>query len=228
MCGLGERRDNVTVSVNASPTNLLEPGFTDFLRELLTRHGLPPEALVLEVTETSLIANLEGTKRVVEELRDLGVIVSIDDFGAGFTSLAYLSDLAVGRAKLDGVFITDLASGDRERDIELVRATIELGHAMGLRVVAECIENKRHSRPALRARVRPRQGYSIGRPMPGEGIFPRSDRAERIGRRSHRIGTSPRQWSGSWASATPTGHHHHDRSASYERLRIIRTSSSRW
>jgi EAL domain-containing protein (putative c-di-GMP-specific phosphodiesterase class I) len=67
--------------------------------------------LVLEVTETSIIANLEGTKSVIEELRDLGVVVSIDDFGAGFTSLAYLSDLAVGELKLDGVFIIDLAPG---------------------------------------------------------------------------------------------------------------------
>jgi predicted signal transduction protein with EAL and GGDEF domain len=78
----------------------------------------------------------------MEELRDLGVVVSIDDFGAGFTSLAYLGDLAVDELKLDGVFIIDLAVGNKERDIELVRATIELGHAMGLRVVAECIEDK--------------------------------------------------------------------------------------
>ena len=148
----------VTVSVNASPTNLLDSGFTDLVRDLLIRHGLPTEALVLEVTETSIIANLEGTKRVIEELRDLGVVVSIDDFGAGFTSLAYLSGLAVGELKLDGIFITGLAAGNRERDLELVRATIELGHAMGLRVVAECIEDK----PTLdllsrsRMRCRPR------------------------------------------------------------------------
>jgi diguanylate cyclase (GGDEF)-like protein len=168
----------ITVSVNASPTNLLDSGFTAFVQQLLTRHGLPAEALVLEVTETSIIANLEGTKRVVEELRDLGVVVSIDDFGAGFTSLAYLSDLAVGELKLDGVFITDLAAGGRERDVELVRATIELGHAMGLRVVAECIEDKRTLDLLSDLGCDLGQGYFIGRPLPADRLSFRSDPAD--------------------------------------------------
>jgi diguanylate cyclase len=163
----------VTVSVNASPTNLLESGFTDQVQELLTRHGLPAEALVLEVTETSIVANLEATKRVVRTLRDGGVVVSIDDFGAGFTSLAYLSDLAVGELKLDGVFITGLAAGDRERDIELVRATIELGHAMGLRVVAECIEDQPTLDLLSDFGCDLGQGYFIGRPVPADRLsFP--------------------------------------------------------
>ena len=169
---------SITVSVNASPTNLLESGFTDYLQELLTRHGLPAEALVLEVTETNIIANLERTKRVVRKLRDLGVVVSIDDFGAGFTSLAYLSDLAVGELKLDGVFITGLAAGDRERDIELVRATIELGHAMGLRVVAECIEDKPTLDLLCDLGCDLGQGYFIGRPVPADRLTFRTERAD--------------------------------------------------
>ena len=165
----------VTVSVNASPTNLLDPGFTDLVWDLLNRHGLPAQALVLEVTETSIIANLEGTKRVIEELRDLGVVVSIDDFGAGFTSLAYLSDLAVGELKLDGIFVTDLAAGNRERDLELVRATIELGHAMGLRVVAECIEDKQTLDLLADLGCDLGQGYFISRPMPADRLSFRSE-----------------------------------------------------
>jgi EAL domain-containing protein (putative c-di-GMP-specific phosphodiesterase class I) len=168
----------VTVSVNASPTNLLESGFTDYVQELLTGHGLPPEALVLEVTETSIIANLEGTTRVVRTLRDAGVVVSIDDFGAGFTSLAYLSDLAVGELKLDGLFVTGLATGDRERDIELVRATIELGHAMGLRVVAECIEDQATLTLLSELGCDLGQGFFIGRPVPADRLSFRYDGAE--------------------------------------------------
>jgi diguanylate cyclase (GGDEF)-like protein len=168
----------VTVSVNASPTNLLEPEFTNFVQEILARHGLPAEALVLEVTETNIIANLEGTKRVVRKLRDLGVVVSIDDFGAGFTSLAYLSDLAVGELKLDGVFITGLAAGDRERDIELVRATIELGHAMELRVVAECIEDEPTLDLLSDLGCDLGQGYFIGRPVPADKLSFRFDGAD--------------------------------------------------
>jgi diguanylate cyclase (GGDEF)-like protein len=161
---------SITVSVNASPTNLLDSGFTDLVRDLLDRHGLPAEALVLEVTETSIIANLEGTRRVIEELRDLGVVISIDDFGAGYTSLAYLGDLAVGELKLDGIFITDLAAATRERDVELVRATIEFGHAMGLRVVAECIEDKQTLDLLTDLGCDLGQGYFISRPTPADRI----------------------------------------------------------
>ena len=71
----------------------------------------------------------------------MGIVVSIDDFGEGFTSLAYLSSLSVGELKLDRKFITDLEAGGKERDLELVRATIRLGHDMELRVVAEGIED---------------------------------------------------------------------------------------
>ena len=98
------------VSVNISATNLLDAGFTGLVRDLLERHDFPPSALVLEITETSIITDFDRSGRVIEELRDLGVVVSIDDFGAGFTSLAYLSSLAVGELKLDRTFITDLTS----------------------------------------------------------------------------------------------------------------------
>ena len=102
----------MSVSVNVSATNLLDAGFTDLVRELLERHELPADALVLEITETSIITEFERSKLVIEKLRDLGLVVSIDDFGAGFTSLAYLSSLAVGELKLDRTFITPLATGE--------------------------------------------------------------------------------------------------------------------
>jgi diguanylate cyclase len=131
----------LTVSVNVSATNLLEPGFTPMIRELLERHELPSDALVVEITETSVITEFERSKHVIDELRALGVIVSVDDFGAGFTSLAYLSSLAVGELKLDRSLITGLTTGDWEGNPALVSATIELGHSLGLRVVAEGIED---------------------------------------------------------------------------------------
>ena len=131
----------MVVSVNVSPTNLLEPGFSDIVRSHLERNNLPASALVLEITETCMISEFENSRRVIEELRDLGVVVSIDDFGAGVTSLAYLSSLAVGELKLDRSFIQGLVGGESYRDLDLVRSTIELGHAMGLRIVAEGIED---------------------------------------------------------------------------------------
>ncbi len=162
----------VAISVNISTSNLLEPGFTELVGGLMTEYALPPTALVLEMTETSIISDFERSRAVIEELRSLGLIVSIDDFGAGFTSLAYLGSLAVGELKLDRSFITGLASGKRTRDTELVRATIDLGHALGLRVVGEGVEDETTLDLLYRLGCDLAQGFCISRPQPaGELSF---------------------------------------------------------
>ncbi|MGC9960437.1 MAG: bifunctional diguanylate cyclase/phosphodiesterase [Acidimicrobiales bacterium] len=158
----------VAISVNISTSNLLDAGFTDLVSSLLDLHDLPPEALVLEMTETSIISDFERSSQVIEDLRDLGLVVSVDDFGAGFTSLAYLSSLAVGELKLDRTFITGLASGERKRDPELVRATIDLGHALGMRVVAEGVEDEATLELLHDLGCDLAQGYCISRPKPAD------------------------------------------------------------
>ena len=163
-----------TVAVNVSPTNLLEPGFVDMVRGRLDRHELPADGLVLEITETCVISEFETSRRVIEELRDLGIIVSIDDFGAGVTSLAYLSNLAVRELKLDRTFIMGIAEGDRDRDLDLVRSTIDLGHAMGLRIVAEGIEDTATLDLLSQLGCDIAQGYCISRPKPAAELAFRS------------------------------------------------------
>lgn len=161
----------MTVAVNVSPSSLLEPGFTDLVSESLNSCQLPPDALIIEITETSVVADFERSNQVITTLRQLGVIVSIDDFGAGFTSLAHLSSLAVGELKLDRTFITGLGiDGDRDRDLQLVRATIELGHAMGLRVVAEGIEDAATLELLSELGCDLAQGYYICTPKPADEI----------------------------------------------------------
>ena len=108
-----EGRD-LSVSINVSATNILDAGFTDLIREQLARHRLPGSALVLEITETTVISDFERCKRVTAELAELGCVVSIDDFGAGFTSLPFLSRLAVGELKLDRTFLSGLGGGRRQ------------------------------------------------------------------------------------------------------------------
>jgi len=164
----------LTVAVNVSPTNLLEPGFVDMVRAELERHQLPADALVLEITETCVIAEFETSRRVIEALRDLGIVVSIDDFGAGVTSLAYLSNLAVRELKLDRTFIAGLAAGDSDRDLDLVRSTIELGHAMGLRIVAEGIEDSATLALLADLGCDFAQGYCISKPRPAGELAIRS------------------------------------------------------
>jgi len=158
----------LTVSVNVSATNLLDRGFIELVGARLTHHSLPAGALILEITETTVIREFERCKRVIAQLRDLGLAVSIDDFGAGFTSLAYLGSLAVSEIKLDRAFIAGLTAADRGR--QLVRATIDLGHALGLRVVAEGIEDRATLELLTSIGCDIGQGYFISRPKPAEDI----------------------------------------------------------
>jgi EAL domain-containing protein (putative c-di-GMP-specific phosphodiesterase class I) len=148
----------------------LEAGFLTLIRELLNLHDLPGESVVIEITETTIITDFLRAQAVILQLRDLGIVVSIDDFGAGFTSLAYLSSLAVGELKLDRTFITSLNAEGNGREMELVRATINLGHDMGLRVVAEGIEDVETLDLLGDLGCDLAQGYFISRPSPANKL----------------------------------------------------------
>ena len=161
----------ISVAVNISPTNLLDPEFPGLVRALLRRHGVQPGQLVLEITETCVIREFERSKGVVETLRAEGVVVSIDDFGSGFTALAYLSGLAVGQLKLDRGFVTRLGTIRHERDLQLVRSTIDLGHALDMHVVAEGIEDRETLDLLRELGCDVAQGFLIGHPSPPE-TFP--------------------------------------------------------
>jgi diguanylate cyclase (GGDEF)-like protein len=155
----------LAVSVNISSSNLLDPGFINLVRTALRRHRVPASTLILEITETTIIRDFEGCKQVIEELRALGIGISVDDFGAGFTSLAYLGSLPVTELKLDRTFIGALAANSREQDVKLVRATIDLGHALGLLVVAEGIETCATLELLALLGCDRAQGYFTGRPV---------------------------------------------------------------
>jgi diguanylate cyclase (GGDEF)-like protein len=157
---------DVSVCVNLSSTNLHDPQLPQLVRAALTRHRVAPGSLVLEVTETTAITDFNRSQQTIKLLRDLGLVVSVDDFGAGFTSLAYLSSLAVDELKLDRSFIHGLASAPDARNQALVRSTIELAHALGLRVVAEGIEDEECLELLVELGTDLAQGYLISRPLP--------------------------------------------------------------
>jgi diguanylate cyclase (GGDEF)-like protein len=158
----------LAISVNVSSSNLLDPGFIDVVRSALRRHRVPAAALILEITETTIIRDFAACQSAIEELRGLGLGVSIDDFGSGFTSLAYLGSLPITELKLDRTFIEGLSTHGREQDVKLVRATIELGHALGLLVVAEGIETLATLELLSLLGCDRAQGYFTGRPVPAE------------------------------------------------------------
>jgi len=160
----------LAVSVNVSASDLLDPAFPGLVKQLLAKHELTSDALVLEMTETTAIADFERSQLAIQQLHDLGLVVSVDDFGAGFTSLAYLGSLAVGELKLDRSFITRLAEAGEGRDLALVRATVELAHALGLRVVAEGVEDNHCLGLLTGVRCDLVQGYVISKPKPADEL----------------------------------------------------------
>ncbi len=162
----------LTVSVNVSATNLLDSGFSGSVMAVLARHDVAPASLILEITETTIIRDFDLCKLVIAQLRNLGLGVSIDDFGAGVTSLAYLGSLAASELKLDRSFLSRLATGDTERNVALVRATIALGHKLNMRVVAEGIEDVDALNLLTAIGCDLAQGYYISQPMRAQDLGP--------------------------------------------------------
>lgn len=152
------------VAVNLSATNLLDVELPAEVARLLTVYGLPPSALMLEITETVLMADSIRAKTVVEALHRLGVGLSIDDYGTGYSSLAYLQDLAVDELKLDRSFIARLTADPRSAAI--VRSTVELAHSLGLQLVAEGVEDDATLVALHGYGCDLSQGYHHSRPLP--------------------------------------------------------------
>ncbi len=161
---------DVSIAVNLSARHLSDLALPEQIRACLDRHALPADALELEVTETLVMIDPARARRVLAGLRDLGVALAIDDFGTGYSSLAYLRRLQVHELKIDKSFVLNLASS--EEDAVIVRSTIELGHNLGLRLVAEGIEDQ-PAMDLLRSWGCDRaQGYHISRPLPEETVLP--------------------------------------------------------
>ena len=126
------------IAVNLSTRSLLDQGLPEDVRRLLARHGLPAEALELEITESTIMADPERARGTLDALNALGVSLAIDDFGTGYTSLAYLRDLPVDTLKIDRAFISGMQ--EHERDLIIVRSIIDLARNLGMQVVAEGVE----------------------------------------------------------------------------------------
>ena len=152
----------LTVSINASPRNLSDPGFDDRLMWACDSAGIAPNRIEIEFTEGMLAANPERAIRQLERLRAQGVEVAIDDFGSGFSSLAYLTQIPADVLKIDQSFIRPLRPGD---DF-LVTQILQLAAGLGLRVCAEGIETMNIYSHLCRLGCDEGQGYAIARPMP--------------------------------------------------------------
>jgi diguanylate cyclase (GGDEF)-like protein len=158
------------VAVNLSPRVLQSGAFEGELAAMLARHGVPAGLLTLEVTESSLMSDVARTATGLARLRDLGVHLSIDDLGTGYSSLAYLKQLPVDEIKLDKSFVLGIA-GDRD-DCAIVRAMVEVGHQLGMRVVAEGVEDEESFSLLRTLGCDVGQGYWMSRPLPAADVLP--------------------------------------------------------
>jgi diguanylate cyclase (GGDEF)-like protein len=158
----------LTVAVNVSPSNLVDDEFPDEVAALLGRFGLPASSLVLEVTESILMEDRERAVRVLSRLRDAGVGVAIDDYGTGYSSLAYLAGLPVTELKLDRVFVDGLTGSSRAALI--VTSTLQLAHALDLVLVAEGAEDQATVDALAALGCDVVQGYHLSRPLPPEQL----------------------------------------------------------
>jgi diguanylate cyclase (GGDEF)-like protein len=158
----------IPVAVNLSPRCLLDAGLVQHVTDLLEEHQLPADLLRLEVTETAIMANPALALSTLTELHDLGIRLSIDDYGTGYSSMAYLKRLPVDELKVDRTFVLNMDTD--HSDATLVRSAIDLGHNLGLTVVAEGVEGSQHVAALQDLGCDIAQGYHYARPMPPENL----------------------------------------------------------
>jgi diguanylate cyclase (GGDEF)-like protein/PAS domain S-box-containing protein len=157
---------DLAVAVNLSARNLLDPELADTIRGLLQAWSIPPDKLILEITERITL-----TDRDFEALRllhGLGVRLAVDDFGTGYSTLTYLRNLPLSEVKIDRSFVTDMITN--QDDAAIVQSTIDLGHRMGIKVVAEGVNNVQTAEALAELDCDYLQGFFVGRPMAGAEV----------------------------------------------------------
>ena len=154
---------DIRVAVNLSVHVLLDSHWPAKVRRLLDQHDLPPEQLILEITETGIMSDPERMIPTLNKIAELGVVFSIDDFGTGYSSLSYLQRLPVSEVKIDKSFVTPMA--DDPAAASIVRSVIDLGQGLGLRVVAEGVEDQRTLDHIAAIKCDYVQGYYFSRPL---------------------------------------------------------------
>jgi EAL domain-containing protein (putative c-di-GMP-specific phosphodiesterase class I) len=159
---------DLRVSVNLSVRSLMDLELPSRVEALLVEAGLPASKLVLEITESTIMADPVRAMRVLQPLADMGVGLSIDDFGTGYSSLAYLRQLPISEIKIDRSFVTHMTTDDN--DAVIVRSTIELARNLGLEVVAEGVETAEAWDALASLGCDYVQGYFLSKPLPADEL----------------------------------------------------------
>jgi EAL domain-containing protein (putative c-di-GMP-specific phosphodiesterase class I) len=167
-CSLYEGGNKLKVASNLSVRNLQDPQLPTWVDSALEKFNFQPGYLELEITESAIMVNPTNALKVLSQLSDMGIGLCIDDFGTGYSSLGYLKKLPVGTIKIDKSFVIGMK--DNENDQIIVRSIIDLGHNLGLKVVAEGVENEWTWNRLDELGCDSAQGYYMSRPLPLEDL----------------------------------------------------------
>ncbi len=159
---------NLTVAVNLSARNLQDAGLPGMVERLLKLYDIPGDMLVFEITESAVMADPDRAIATLNALRALGIGISIDDFGTGYSSLAYLKRMPVSEVKIDRSFVKDIP--ENAEDVTIARSVVDLGHNLGLEVVAEGVETGDSLELLSSIGCDAAQGYYISRPVPADKL----------------------------------------------------------
>lgn len=160
---------SVNVSVNVSPRQLLNKNFLQTIINALHDSGLPPRLLILEITESAIVNDMERVGNILTKIRELDILIALDDFGTGYSSLTLLRELPIDIIKIDKSFVRTL--DQNQNDLTIVQAIIGLGINLGLLVVAEGVETAKQARILLQHHCYYQQGYYFSRPIPYQALL---------------------------------------------------------
>ncbi len=158
-----EYRKGLILSVNISPIQFAQADFTPKIKEIIQEIGFQPQNLILEITESTIIKDLERAKLIIEELIAQNIKIAMDDFGTGYSCLSYLYQLPISKLKIDRSFVQDLEI-DRDK-LEVIRAIANLGHSLGINLVAEGIETEEQLKIIRELNCTYGQGYLFSKPQ---------------------------------------------------------------
>jgi EAL domain-containing protein (putative c-di-GMP-specific phosphodiesterase class I) len=158
-----------TTAINLSAVQLHDVKLVERIGGALTRHALPPASLIVEITESTVMSDVETSMKVLQSLHEMGVQIAIDDFGTGYSSLLYLKRLPATELKIDRGFVRDLAH-DTE-DAAIVAAIVALGETLNLRIVAEGVETTAQQTALTQQGCDVLQGYLFGRPVAADALY---------------------------------------------------------
>lgn len=161
-----DSESKLSCSINLSGQSFTEPGFAEFIIERINKSVVPTDRICFEITETAAVSNMSQTIKFMETLKGIGCSFSLDDFGSGMSSFTYLKNLPVDYLKIDGYFVKTMLAN--KIDYAMVKSINDIGHVMGLKTVAEFVENDELLQELTKLGVDYGQGYGIAKPEPFE------------------------------------------------------------